>query len=178
MTKNCQNLIKYRTAITLSMTLIIFWTTHSEAHNGRPHSSESSPGSLSGARNHSTEGVRLHRINIEYLRKIKPIFSRSCMDCHSSHTRYPWYYPIPGIKQAINRDITEARAHLDFTLDYPFRSHAGLLEDLNAIQESIQKGSMPPFKYRVFHPNSEATPAEKEAIFEWVNHAKKLLKDR
>ena len=98
------------------------------------------------------------------------------MDCHSGQTHYPWYYKIPGVKQFIDSDIQEAREHLDFSEGFPFKSHAKPEEDLVALHDSIQDGSMPPLYYRLFHRGSALTDDERKIVFDWIEQAKTSLK--
>ncbi|MDC1174176.1 heme-binding domain-containing protein [Bacteriovoracaceae bacterium] len=112
-------------------------------------------------------------INKEYLKTIKHIFKKSCFDCHSNQTTYPWYYKLPIIKGIIDSDILEAKKHLDFSDDFPFKSHEGPLKDLEAIKESIAKDVMPPFKYRVFHHKSKLTEKERKQISVWIEKSLK-----
>lgn len=51
----------------------------------------------------------IFRINQEYLKTVKPIFQKSCFDCHGNTTVYPWYYKVPGVKQLIDNDIDEVK---------------------------------------------------------------------
>ena len=117
----------------------------------------------------------LNSINSSYLRDIKPIFQRSCFDCHSSQTQYPWYYKLPGAKQLIDSDIEEARKHLDMDNDFPFVSHATPIEDLQAIKKTTKEASMPPFRYRVLHKNSSLSMEDKKIILDWADNSLILL---
>lgn len=120
-------------------------------------------------------GPALNEIGAAYRQKIEPIFRRACMDCHSAHTDYPWYQRLPLVRGLIDRDIAEARTHLDMTEGYPFRSHAPPLEDLEAIEEDIREGSMPPFRYRIMHPSAALTDEEKAQVFQWAQRSKEIL---
>jgi hypothetical protein len=113
-----------------------------------------------------------------YRSRIEPIFQKSCMDCHSAQTRYPWYHKIPGIKQMLDSDIREAKHHLDLSDGYPFKSHATPIEDLDAIAESVQKGTMPSLFYRIMHRSDAMTHEEKKAVLEWAEKSKELLKKK
>ena len=44
-------------------------------------------------------------INQSYIKTIRPIFKKSCFDCHTSETNYPWYYKLPIAKQLIGHDV-------------------------------------------------------------------------
>lgn len=111
----------------------------------------------------------------DYQLRVEPIFKKSCMDCHSGQTLFPWYYKIPGIKQMLDSDISEARHHLDMSAGYPFKSHATPLEDFDAIAESIQKGTMPPFFYRIMHSEAVMTEDEKKTVLNWIEKSRLLL---
>ena len=114
-------------------------------------------------------------INEAYLKSVKPIFQKSCFDCHSSNTRYPWYSGLPGVKQLIASDIGEAKEHLDMTNDFPFSGHGEPLEDLKAIGEQVDKGEMPPFRYTIMHSESMLSEADKKVISEWVKSSLQKL---
>lgn len=120
----------------------------------------------------------LQEINELYLKDVKPIFQNKCFDCHSSQARLPWYSKIPGAKQLIQSDMDEAKEHLDMETDFPFKSHASPVEDLEAIDKSIQKNEMPPFRYRLMHSESLLTEEEKEKVQQWVQFGKEKLKEK
>merc|ERR1711879_572953 len=88
------------------------------------------------------------KINEEYLENIKPIFEAKCFNCHSSTTSYPFYYKIPGVKNMIDKDIKEAKKHIDFSKDFPFISHETPINDLKSLNKIGQKGGMPPLRYK------------------------------
>lgn len=121
---------------------------------------------------------RIETINEQYLKSVKPVFVRSCFDCHSNQTRYPWYHSLPIVKQLLDKDIGEGKKHLEMSDDFPFEGHGSTEEDLKAIEGSIEKGSMPPFKYLVMHPNTRLTTEEKKTIKEWVQESLRTLKDQ
>jgi len=115
-------------------------------------------------------------INEQYLKTVKTIFKRSCFNCHGRITHYPWYYKIPGIKQLIDHDIREAKEHLDFSNDFPFKSHETPLEDLKAISTTLKDESMPPFRYRMMHGESKLTKEEIQKVERWIKKSRELLK--
>lgn len=125
-----------------------------------------------------SEGRRkaLAAVNADYQARVKPIFQAKCWDCHSSHTRYPFYYRLPGARWLIDRDIRQARKHLDMSLDFPFQSHAGPEKDLDAIREAVEEDEMPPLRYRLGHWRSGLREGERKVILRWVEESRKLLK--
>ncbi|MBU6374365.1 MAG: heme-binding domain-containing protein [Bdellovibrionales bacterium] len=118
----------------------------------------------------------LKTINSAYVRDVKPIFQKKCFDCHSDLTRYPWYSNLPGAKELIESDSQEAKRHLDFSSDFPFKGHGSPKEDLEEVLRSVESNEMPPFRYRILHRGSKVTPEEKTIIRAWAAESQKLLK--
>ena len=114
-------------------------------------------------------------INQTYLRLVKPIFKKSCFDCHSNSVRYPWYYKIPIISNMIDSDIEEAKSHLDFSLDFPFKGHGNSIKDLNSIMDAIKNKTMPPNDYLFMHGNKKLRSTDKKIIYNWINNSLKKL---
>ena len=114
-------------------------------------------------------------INEQYKKNVRKIFKRTCFDCHSSKTLYPWYYKIWGISHLIDSDIREAKSHLDMSDEFPFRGHGNVTDDLNSLKKAIKEGSMPPFLYKLGYPNSKITKEEKKVIINWIESAKRML---
>ncbi len=115
------------------------------------------------------------KINEEYLQNIKPIFKAKCFNCHSNTTSYPFYYKIPGVKNMIDKDIKEAKKHIDFSKDFPFISHETPVNDLKSLNKIGQEGGMPPLKYIIAHWDSKLSKKDKEAMIEWTKNAIELL---
>ena len=46
---------------------------------------------------------------------VKAVFKRSCYDCHSNETKWPWYSNIAPMKWFIARDVEVGRQWLNFS---------------------------------------------------------------
>lgn len=110
-------------------------------------------------------------INERYVKQVKPLLKRTCFDCHSGNTIYPWYHSIPGVKQIINNDIEEGRDHLDMSQDYPFFGKIKQEEQLKEILEEIKEGGMPPLPYKLLHWSSRLSQEEINVIESWIKWA-------
>ena len=117
-------------------------------------------------------------INNEYLKNIKPIFEVKCFDCHSDKTNYPWYFKLPLVSTMIQKDIDEAKEHLDFSNDYPFISHDTPIKDLRSILKVFEEKSMPPFKYTIMHSESKILDEDIQKVRIWVEESLKKLEDK
>ena len=117
------------------------------------------------------------KINQDYKNSVKPIFQAKCFNCHSGQTNWPWYHSIPGITQALEKDVAEGRKHLDMSDDFPFGGHGSPLEDLDAIEKVVNEGTMPPIKYLAFHWKSMLSESDKAAIRTWIQKSRSFLKE-
>lgn len=87
---------------------------------------------------------------------------RSCFDCHSNETRWPWYASIAPISWRIQTDVNLARARLDFTA---FDSaNAKVAEAAALAAGTVARGDMPPQDYILMHPEARLAGADKETL--------------
>ena len=103
------------------------------------------------------------------------ILRRSCYDCHTYQTRWPWYAGVPGISQVIQKDVTRARQHLNLS-DWTTKLAEGEDEaqgSLNGICEELRSNSMPLPYYRWLHRDATVSPADVEAVCKWTLAAQK-----
>ena len=114
-------------------------------------------------------------INKTYITDIKPIFEKKCFDCHAELNNAPWYYKVPGVKQMMDKDIREAKEHIDMRKDFPFISHESPLDDLKSIKKIGIEGGMPPLRYILGHWDSRLTDTEKKKLVEWASKSIELL---
>ena len=83
---------------------------------------------------------------------------RACFDCHSNQTRWPWYANVAPFSWAVQFDVETARSVINFsewTRGYALAGYAG---------RRTSTGMMPPYKYRMAHPEADLTPAEQMAL--------------
>lgn len=102
---------------------------------------------------------------------LKPIFERSCFDCHSTLVKYPWYYKVPGIKQLIDSDIKEGREHLELSNGFPFGGKGSLPEIMGDMKSEIAEGAMPLFLYRMMHWGTGLSGARRDSVVNWLDSA-------
>lgn len=163
--------VRRKNALAVGLSLLFaFAARPALAHKGHHHASE-----VESIKKSKAESSNYQKINQDYLSAVKPIFDTKCADCHGGATHLPWYYSIPGAKQLIDRDIAESKEHLDFSKGFPFGGHGTPMEDLDAIADVTQDGSMPPMRYWVMHLSSKLDDQDRATILNWVERSKKTL---
>jgi hypothetical protein len=83
---------------------------------------------------------------------------KACFDCHSNHTRWPWYANVAPMSWAVQQDVDAARSVMNFSewnRKYDLAIYAG---------RRTFGGNMPPAKYLVAHPEAVLTDDERTEL--------------
>lgn len=107
--------------------------------------------------------------------EIDDIFERSCSDCHSNKTVWPWYSQIAPASWLVAHDVDEGRAELNFSewSTYEPRKAEHLLEE---ICEHVERGDMPPPEYTFLHSHAKLTQSEMQSLCAWSEEARAQLR--
>lgn len=99
--------------------------------------------------------------------EVDAILKRSCKDCHSNETVYPWYSNVSPASWFLVGHITEAREHMNFSLwnTYSSSKQARRLEE---ICEEITAGAMPLPSYLWIHRDAVLTADDKQILCTWT----------
>jgi hypothetical protein len=92
---------------------------------------------------------------------------RSCYDCHSHETQWPWYSAIAPVSFLLAHDVKEAREHLNFSTWNRYTQPVAI-HKLEEATEEVEEGGMPLPIYRVMHRGSRLSEEEKDAFLRWV----------
>ncbi|WP_109438263.1 heme-binding domain-containing protein [Aquimarina sp. AU119] len=98
--------------------------------------------------------------------EVKSILRNNCYDCHSNHTKYPWYAEIAPVSYWLSDHIDEGKEHFDVSgwEQYSNKKKDHKLEEL---VEEVEEGEMPLSSYTWLHGN--INDQEKEILINWVN---------
>ncbi len=111
---------------------------------------------------------------IELPPKVAEIFKRSCYDCHSNETRWPWYADVAPMKWVVRRDVVEGRKALNFSVwnDYPPQKREKLKR---SIYRSVNL-AMPLPQYLWLNPEARLSQEDKKIVREWASDGKGYMK--
>ena len=107
--------------------------------------------------------------SIEAPENIQAILKRSCFDCHSNHTIYPWYSNIAPVSWFTKHHVEEGRKHMNFSTWASYEDEKKL-KFLQKIPKAIQS-KMPLSSYLIMHQDAKLSDADKEAIKIWATEA-------
>ena len=98
---------------------------------------------------------------------VQEILKRSCYDCHSSATVWPWYSHVAPVSWYVAHDVNTARGHINFQdWEAQVNPKEGK-EHLGLICKLVRNGNMPPADYRLMHEGTELSPAEVSEVCAW-----------
>lgn len=97
---------------------------------------------------------------------VKTILGKSCYDCHSNNTDYPWYFNIQPVAWWLDSHINEGKNHLNFDEfgNYPAaRKYHALEESI----EQVKEGEMPLNSYTWIHTDAKLSDAQRKVFVDW-----------
>ena len=105
--------------------------------------------------------------DVEAPREVKAILERSCYDCHSNRTRWPWYSRVAPVSWLVARDVHEGREELNFS-DWPAFDLEKQDDHLKHIKKQVEKGKMPLPIYLSMHPRARLSESERRIVVDWA----------
>jgi hypothetical protein len=99
--------------------------------------------------------------------KVLSLLERSCGDCHSERTVYPWYSYVGPVSWLVQSDVARGRRHLNLSRwnEYPLVRRE---RSLSEIANQVEDGDMPVPYYTLIHRNARLSAADVSAIFHWT----------
>ena len=105
---------------------------------------------------------------------VEAILARSCKDCHSNETVYPWYSNVAPVSWFLANHIEVGRNQVNYSIwnTYPTRKKVRKLDE---ICEQIQSGEMPLPSYLWIHRDSVLREGDAEILCNWADAEKEHL---
>ena len=99
---------------------------------------------------------------------VSVILKKSCNDCHSSQTIWPWYTNIAPVSWIIASHVNEGRAELNFS-DWGSYSAQDRRKLLGEICEQSTSRDMPGIFYTSVHANTRLSDSDIQSVCAWTN---------
>lgn len=105
---------------------------------------------------------------------VQALLKQACFDCHSNHTRYPWYNLAP-VSWWIAFHVTEGKRELNFSRFGKYTRHRQA-ESMEAILETVKHKSMPLPSYLWMHKEARLTDSQRRLISGWASQMMQYLR--
>lgn len=99
--------------------------------------------------------------------EVMTLLKRSCWDCHSNESIWPWYAQVAPMSWLVTKDVNDGRKHLNFS-EWQGYEEGRKLKKLEEIAEEVGEGEMPLAIYVPMHPEAKLTEAEKKVLVDWA----------
>lgn len=122
---------------------------------------------------------KTHNITNEYPMPadVQAIMAKSCNDCHSNHTDYPWYASVQPVAWWLADHIKEGKRELNFDAFTSYRK-AKQYHKLEEAIEQVKEKEMPLSSYTIVHTSARLTDAERATLTSWFQSVRDTMQHR
>lgn len=92
---------------------------------------------------------------------------RSCQNCHSERTEWPWYSYVAPFSYLIEKDVAHGRSHMNLSR-WSTYTEDEQTELLTRLRVEVRNHRMPLPQYLVLHPGAKLSDSEAAQLYEWV----------
>lgn len=107
---------------------------------------------------------------------VAALLNRSCNDCHSNATVWPWYSNVAPVSWLVVSDVNRGRQALNWSdwADYSAGQQAKLLSD---VCEETATGEMPQSLYRLIHREARLSADDRQLLCSWAHQSTQLAEE-
>jgi len=102
---------------------------------------------------------------------VAEVLKRSCNDCHTNQTVYPWYSNITPVNWLLADHVDEGRSELNFSVWNTY-SAKKKKHKFDEICDQIIGGEMPHYQYIWMHGDAKLSNADKRLLCDWARAEK------
>lgn len=106
--------------------------------------------------------------------RILQILDRSCADCHSDQTRWPWYSSVPPVSWIVARHVEDGRRFLNLSR-FDGRTLRDRQDLLHALAREVKARSMPLASYTFIHRDARLTGTDAGDLIRWAERERMRL---
>ncbi|HEX8473320.1 MAG TPA: heme-binding domain-containing protein [Pyrinomonadaceae bacterium] len=116
--------------------------------------------------NSPVDEARAIEAHLKLTPEVETIFERSCNDCHSQKTDWPWYSNVAPVSWFVVDHVNHGRRHLDFS-DWARYDREDADQMLEAICQLTKHGSMPMSSYTLMHRDAKLSIEDVQTLCGW-----------
>ena len=98
---------------------------------------------------------------------VASVFQRSCNDCHSHRTVWPWYSHVTPVSWLLVSDVNQGRKALNFSEWATYRPEEQQ-KQLSEICKEVSEGEMPGLSYTLMHRHAKLSTDDVTTICGWT----------
>lgn len=102
---------------------------------------------------------------------VKQILKESCFDCHSNHSRYPWYNNITPVNYWLADHIKHGKDHFNMS-EWTENSIKRKDHKFEELIEMVEKKDMPLPSYTWTHTEAKLSDEQIASIIAWAENVR------
>ena len=114
------------------------------------------------------------KVEISAPAEVRTLLERSCFDCHSNHTRWPWYSYVAPVSWFVAKHVHDGRDDLNLT-EWPLMDTEKQLFFLGEMKDKIKSRKMPLKSYLLVHWGARLSDEERSQLILWIDGEVSLL---
>lgn len=99
--------------------------------------------------------------------EVAAIFNRSCGDCHTNRTIWPWYSGVAPVSWMVAYDVNHGRSALNFS-EWGMGNPKKNADTLQEVCKELTEKEMPGTFYPILHPAANLTDADIQTVCRWT----------
>jgi hypothetical protein len=103
------------------------------------------------------------------------VLERSCQNCHSERTEWPWYSYIAPLSWLIERDVQTGRSHVNMSRWNAYTPDEQM-EILAKLGVEARNHRMPLPQYLRLHPDAKLTNEDVQQLYHWTHVERRRLR--
>lgn len=98
---------------------------------------------------------------------VQSILQRSCKDCHSSETHWPWYSHVAPASWLLASDVHDGRKRMNFS-EWATYTEKRKEDKQDAICDMVSQNEMPPWQYTLIHRDAVLSQQDRDTLCQWA----------
>ena len=99
--------------------------------------------------------------------EVSSILARSCNDCHSNKTVWPWYTNVAPVSWWLTDHVNEGRKELNMS-EFGRLPRDRQERKLRQMCDEVTDGMMPLSSYLPMHPSARLSEQDKKTLCDWT----------
>ncbi len=97
----------------------------------------------------------------------RAILQRSCGDCHSNQTRWPWYSNVAPMSWFVINHVDDGRRALNLS-DWNAHRTRSTTPPFDRVCRDVQNGDMPLWSYLLIHHDARLSASDVDTLCAWA----------
>jgi cytochrome c551/c552 len=108
--------------------------------------------------------------------EVSAILARSCNDCHSNKTVWPWYTNVAPVSWWLSNHVNEGRHELNMS-EWGRLPRDRQERKLRQMCDEVTDGMMPLSSYLPMHPAARLSEQDKKTLCDWTDAERDRIAD-